>query len=146
MSRGFGIGIDGALLASQSTDSRGSVLLGCFSDRCAASNHRALVLSRHGRVLYLSRRSGAARDELDHVSIFAQPTMPGNFKEVSTFSRIWDQYPSEQIAGVRCDIFGECERSVDDVFVEQVDVVAFGVCGIVVKREIACQHGILQRS
>lgn len=80
LSRSFGVGIDVSLLASQSANGRGSVLLGRFPDRYAAGDHRALVFSRHGCVLDLSGCGGAARDELDHMGILAQPAMPGNFE------------------------------------------------------------------
>lgn len=40
------------------------------------------------------------------------------------------------------DPLGERERRVDDVFVEEVDIVAFGVGGIVVVREVASQHRV----
>jgi hypothetical protein len=44
---------------------------------------------------------------------------------------------------MRGDVFGECERSVDDVLVKEVDVVAFGVCGVVVEWQISGQHCVL---
>ena len=45
---------------------------------------------------------------------------------------------------MRGDIFGEGQRSADDVFVEEVDVVAFGVRWVVIERKVACKHGILK--
>lgn len=42
------------------------------------------------------------------------------------------------------NVLGEGKRSGHDVFVEQVDVVAFGVGWVVVKRQIPGEHGILQ--
>lgn len=41
------------------------------------------------------------------------------------------------------DIFGEGERCRNDIFVQQVDVVAFRVGWIVIEGEIAGEHGIL---
>jgi hypothetical protein len=45
---------------------------------------------------------------------------------------------------VRGDVFGEGERGGHDIFVEKVDVVAFGVGRVVVEWKISSQHGILK--
>jgi len=66
-----------------------------------------------------------------------------NFEEIGAFPGIRNKDSAEEVAGVWGNIVGECERSVDDVLVEEVDVVAFGICRIVVEGEIAGQHGVL---
>jgi hypothetical protein len=69
--------------------------------------------------------------------------MASNFEQVGTFPRVRNQYPSQKVTSVGCNIFGEGERGGNDVFVKEIDVVSIGVCGIVVEREIASQHSVL---
>jgi hypothetical protein len=68
-----------------------------------------------------------------------------DFEEIGTFSRVWNKDPSQEITGVRGDVFGEGERSGDDVLIQKVDVVAIGVGRVVVEGQIAGEHGILNR-
>lgn len=68
------------------------------------------------------------------MGVFAQPAMPSNLEQVGTFPRVRDQYPSQQVSCMRCDVFGEGERGVDYVFVKKVDVIAFRVRWVVVER------------
>jgi hypothetical protein len=77
------------------------------------------------------------------MGVFTQPAMPGDLEQVSPFSWVRHKDSSQKIAGMRCDIFGEGQRSRNNVFVEKVDVVAFRIGWIVVEGEIACQHRIL---
>jgi hypothetical protein len=69
--------------------------------------------------------------------------MTGHFEQVCTFSWIWNEDPSEQVPGMRCYIFGESEGSGNNVFVQQVDVVAFWICWVVIEWQIASEHGVL---
>lgn len=76
--------------------------------------------------------------------VFAEPAVTSHFKEVSTLSRIRDEDPPQEIARVRRNIFGEGQRRGNNVFVQQVDVITLWVRRIVVKRQIASKHGILE--
>jgi hypothetical protein len=64
--------------------------------------------------------------------------VPSNFEQVGTLAWVRNQYPAQKIPCMRSDIFGECERSRCNVFVEEVDVVAFRVRWVVIERKIAC--------
>lgn len=44
---------------------------------------------------------------------------------------------------MRSDIFGECQGSCDNVFVQKIDIVTIRVGRVVVKGEITCKHRIL---
>jgi hypothetical protein len=46
---------------------------------------------------------------------------------------------------VWCDILREREGCGYDVFVEKIDVVAFGVRGVVVEWQISGEHSVLQK-
>lgn len=91
----------------------------------------------------LSRRRGTTRNELHDVGILAQPTVPGNLEEIGTFPGVGDKDSAEEVARMGGNVFGECERSVDDVLVQEVDVVALGVRRIIIEGKIACQHRVL---
>ena len=75
--------------------------------------------------------------------IFTQPTMPCHFKEICPFSWIGDEDSPKEVTSMWSNIFGESERGRNDIFVKQIDVVAFGVCWIIIKGKIACKHSIL---
>lgn len=75
--------------------------------------------------------------------VLAQPAVPGNFEKVGALTGIGDEDALQKIASMRGDVFGEGERGRDDILVEEVNVVAFGVGRIVVKRQVSGQHGIL---
>jgi hypothetical protein len=66
-----------------------------------------------------------------------------HFEEICTFARIRDKYAPKEITGVWCNIFGECERCSDNVFVQKIDVVSIGICWVVIEGKIASQHRIL---
>jgi hypothetical protein len=97
----------------------------------------------NGTVLDVCNIRGAARYVGDHVVVFAEPAVPSNFEQVCTLTWVWNQYPAQKIPCMRSDIFGERERSRRNVFVEEVDVVAFRVRWVVIERKIARQHGVL---
>lgn len=69
--------------------------------------------------------------------------MPGNLEKICTFSWVGDENPAEEVSGVWCDVFWEGEGSGNDVFVQKIDVVALGVCWVVIEREVTGKHGIL---
>jgi hypothetical protein len=69
--------------------------------------------------------------------------MPGNFEEIGTFSRIGNEDSAEEVSSVRGDIFGEGEWCRNDIFIEEVDIVAFGVRWVIVEWKIPCKHCIL---
>ena len=100
---------------------------------------------RHGRVRDLSRRRGTAGDERHHVSVLAQPTMPGHLEQIGSLPWIGHEDSTQEVAGVRGHVFGKGEWSRDDVFIEEVDVVALRVGGIIVERQISSEHSILEK-
>jgi hypothetical protein len=67
------------------------------------------------------------------MSVFAQPAVSRNFEEIRALSWIWDKDSSEEVSGVWGDVFGECQRRGYDIFVEEVDIVTFGVRWVVIK-------------
>jgi hypothetical protein len=69
-----------------------------------------------------------------------------DLKEIGTFSGVRNQNPSQEITGVRSDVFGEGQRRGDDVLVKEVDIVAVRVGWIVVERQIAREHGVLNKA
>jgi len=77
------------------------------------------------------------------MGIFGEPAVTGDLEEICSFPWIWDQNTTKKVASMRSDIFGECERSRDNVLVEQVDVVSFRVGRIIIERKITSQHGVL---
>jgi hypothetical protein len=69
--------------------------------------------------------------------------MPRDLEQISSFARVGNKNTLEQVSCMRCNIFGEGERGRDDVFVEQVDVVALWIGWVVIEGEVAGEHGIL---
>jgi hypothetical protein len=69
-----------------------------------------------------------------HVVVFVEPAVASHFEQVGAFSRVGNQNASQKVSSVWSYIFRECQGSCGDVFVQKVDVVAFGVCRIVVER------------
>ena len=79
-----------------------------------------------------------------YVSIFTKPAVPRHFEQVCSLSRIRNQYPSQEVARVRSNVFWKGQWSRDDVFVQEINVVSFGICWIVIERQISSQHGVLK--
>jgi hypothetical protein len=69
-----------------------------------------------------------------------------DLKEIGTFSGIGNQNPSQEITGMRSDVFGEGQRRGDDVLVKEVDIVTVRVGWIIVEWQIACEHGVLKKT
>jgi hypothetical protein len=69
--------------------------------------------------------------------------MTGHFEQIGSLSGVRDQDAAQEISSVRGDIFGEDKRGADDVLVEEVNVVAFGVGWIIVKGKVTCEHRVL---
>ena len=92
---------------------------------------------RNGAVGNVGDIGGAAGDVGDNMVILAEPAVSGNLEEVGSFSWVRDQDPTKQISSMRCDIVGEGQGSCRDVFVQQVDIVAFGVGRIIVEGKIS---------
>jgi hypothetical protein len=100
-------------------------------------------------LLFKACRSGftltldGAADEANDVGILAQPAVSSHLEQIRSLSWIGHQDAPKKISGMRRDIFWESQRCADNVFVQQVDVVAFWVGWIVVEWQVSCQHGIL---
>ncbi len=101
-----------------------------------------MLIRNHG-VCNLSDGSGARGDVRHNVRIIAEPAVPRDFKEISSFPWIWNQDSPEKIPSVGCNIFRKGKRRGHNVLVQEVDVVAFRVGWVVIKWKIACQHRIL---
>lgn len=69
--------------------------------------------------------------------------MPGNLEKVGSFTWVGNKDALQKVAGVRSDVFGEGEGCGDNILVEKVDVVTFGVGWIIVKRKVSSQHSVL---
>ena len=75
-------------------------------------------------------------------SIGSKPRVYHYGFEAGAASRIRDEHHAEYVSGFCRDVLWEGERSVYDVFIEEVDVVAVGVGGVIVEREVASEHGV----
>lgn len=60
--------------------------------------------------------------------------MPSNLEQIGALSRVWDQNSLQQIAGMWRDVVWEYKWCGDNVSIQEVDVVAFGVGRVVVER------------
>jgi hypothetical protein len=69
--------------------------------------------------------------------------MASHLKKVCPLSRTGNQDSAQQVSGVRCNIFGKGERSGNYILIKQVNVVSFRVRGVIIKWQVARQHGIL---
>ena len=85
----------------------------------------------------------AGGDEAHDMGVVCQPAVTRNFKQIRALSRVGDEYPLEKVSCVRRDILGEGEWGGHDVLVQEVDVVALGICWIVVEGQVTSQHGVL---
>lgn len=75
-----------------------------------------------------------AANEANDVAVLAKPTMPSDFEEVRSSTGIRHENPSQEIAGVRSDVLRERQWCRNDVFVQEVNVVAFRVRRVVIER------------
>jgi len=76
------------------------------------------------------------------VGVRTKPRVLHDEAEVGAALGIWLEHDGQQVTGFGGDVVGEGQRGVDDVLVEQVDVVAVRVGGVVIKGEIAGEHGV----
>lgn len=104
------------------------------------------LTGRDGCVRNVCHVGGAAGDMRHDVRILTQPAVASDFEEVGTFARIGNQDSSQEVTGVRGDIFGESEGRSDDVLVKEVDIVAVRVGWVIIERQIACEHGVLNEA
>jgi hypothetical protein len=65
-----------------------------------------------------------------------------NAIKVGAAGRVGDKHHTEKISSLGGNVFWEGEGSANDVLVEKVDVVAIRIGRIVVKGEVAGEHGI----
>lgn len=128
-------------MMAEATNSRNIALrcLGWLTHRRTADERRCFLLCLGGNrgVGNVHDIGSAARDVRDDARVLAQPTVPSDFEQVGTFPRVGNQYPSQQVTGVGCNIFGECKGGADDVFVEKIDVVTIWVGRVVVEGKIS---------
>jgi hypothetical protein len=85
------------------------------------------------RLLCVIRVRSSGGDEANDMGVVAQPTVSSNLKQVCALSRVRDEYTLEQVAGVWRDVFGECEWGGYNIFIQKIDVIAFGIGRIIVE-------------
>jgi hypothetical protein len=95
------------------------------------------------RALLLGLGGIAGGDEAHDMCVVGQPAMTRDLEQICALSWVWDEYALEKVSCMRRDIFGESEWGGDDVLVEKVDVVTLRVRRVIVKGQVASQHGIL---
>jgi hypothetical protein len=64
------------------------------------------------------------------------------FIEASAASGIGYEHHAEDVSRFGRDVLWEGKRGVDDVFVEQINVIAVRVGGVVIEGEVASEHGV----
>ena len=69
--------------------------------------------------------------------------MPGHFKQVRSLSWVGHQYTPQEIARMGRHIFGERQRSRDNVLVQEINVITIRVGGVIVKGEVSRKHRVL---
>lgn len=91
-------------------------------------------LTRQNRgISNLSHVRSTASNMGNHVVIFVQPAVTGNLKQVGTLAWIWDQDAAQEISCMWSDVFRKRQGSGGDVLVEEVDVVAFRICWVIIE-------------
>jgi hypothetical protein len=84
-------------------------------------------------VLNIINCCGTAGDMRHHVCVLGQPTVSRNLKQVSSLARVWHKYAAQKISSMWCDVLWECKWSVDNVFVQEINIVSFWVGWIVIE-------------
>ena len=83
---------------------------------------------------------------LEEMSVWCQPSMPHDRRQVCTAGGIGDEHDGQEIPRLLGDVVGEGKGSVDDVLVEQIDVVAVRVGRDVIEGEVASEHSVQDNS
>jgi hypothetical protein len=81
-------------------------------------------------------------DTIPGNGISCKPRMIHYVFKVGTAGGIRDEHQTEYISCLGRYVVWEGEWGVDDVFVQQVDVVAVWVGGVIVEGEVAGEHGV----
>jgi hypothetical protein len=68
------------------------------------------------------------------MSVLTQPAVSCNLEEIRPLPWVGDEYPTEKISRVGGYIFGKRQGGRDNILVKQIDVVAFRVGWVIVKR------------
>lgn len=70
------------------------------------------------------------------MGIVTQPAVPGDFKEICTFSGIRHEDALQEVASVRRNVLWKGEWSGDNVLVQEVDVISLGIGWVVVEGQV----------
>jgi len=70
----------------------------------------------------------------NNIRILDKPAMSGDFEQIGPLAWVGDKDSPKKVTGVRRNVLGECEGSRDDVFIQDIDVVAFRICRVIVER------------
>ena len=62
--------------------------------------------------------------------------------QIGTILRVWYKHLAQEIARLGGNIVGESELRAEDVFVQEVDIVTFGIGWIVVERQVTREHRV----
>ena len=76
------------------------------------------------------------------IGVRAEPFVRHDSLQVGAELRVRYEHLAEEVASLGGDVVWEGELGAQDILVEEVDVVSFRICGIVVEWEIAGQHRI----
>jgi len=103
----------------------------------------------HGRPLELvdtppegGRCAHRSSDAILGNGISSEPRVVHYFLEAGAASGVRDEHHAKYVSRLRRDVVWEGKRGVDDVLIEEIDVVTVRVGRIVVKGEIASEHGV----
>ena len=133
--RGMGEDVGaGALAAGDGV--RGAAATAAVLAHLALVGEAFLAMLFHGGVFEL------ADGLVKHVAVGSEPAMVLDPLEAGAVDGVGLEHEGEELASVGGDVLGEGERGVDDVLVEEVNVVAVRVGGVVVKGKVAGEHGI----
>lgn len=75
-------------------------------------------------------------------SVFPQPRVTSDIFDRATLSWVGNEHQVEEVSRFVRDPFGEDQRRVEDVFVEEVDVVSLGIRRIVIVRKVPSEHRV----
>jgi hypothetical protein len=80
--------------------------------------------------------------ELEELAIGSEPAVSHHTSKIDTLRWVRNQHLGQQVSRLCSDVLGERQGRCQDVLVEQVDVVTFGIGRVVVEWEVAGKHGI----
>ena len=74
--------------------------------------------------------------------IRAEPFVRHNGLQIGTVLRVWYKHLAQEIARLDGNIVGESELCAEDILVQEVDIVSFGIGWIIVERQVTREHRV----